>query len=876
MNRMDRWALAPVRMWLRWVMDPEAYIEKVGDLDEAWDTLVRGRGVGMAVAWYWFQGLRIGILAENQKHIWRVMMWRSYLKSVGRVFLRNKGYSALNILGLVLGMACALALFMVVHEELSYDRYHRDGDRVYRVVETIENATASRHYAPIAWPLGPAAVETLPQVEAMARIYGYGEHLIQYEDKTFYESRFYFVDASLFEVLTFRFLEGDAETALLSPNSLVLTQSMSRKYFGSANPMGQTLLRDGTAFEVTGVVADPPRSTHFKYQFIASMGSVQNERMMSNWWGTEVYTYVKLRPHVDVEALSRQLLRLGDAYVGGNWASGENLHLFKLQRLTDIHLHSKLRYELEAPGDLGRIRLLAGIGLLVLLVSCVNYVNLSTARSATRAKEVALRKVVGAQRGELVRQFGMDSLLMALVTMTLALVLLGLSLPVFNRLAGTAFGLADLFRPVTLLTAVLIAVITGVGAGLYPAWLLSSFQPAGILKGQATRGRGGARVRRVMVVFQFLVAALLAISTLVIGDQIDYMKHRSPGFDKQQKLFIPVRGGASIVNNYREVKEAFLRHPGVREATVSSSLPGRQVSNYSIALADGADPRSQGMYHLYIDEDFLPVYQIDLVAGRGYIADLLTDVSDWSRRESGGFVVNEAAVKALGFASPEEILGHRLKTGAGGRIGPVLGVTRDFHYKGLQNEVEPLIMEYFTPVFRVLTLVVDTQNLDGVMDHVREVWNRTYPGVPLEAHFLDVEFDNLYQAEEQLGRVAGTFTLLGLLVACLGLVGLSAFTAAQRTKEIGIRKTLGASVSQVLALLSRDYVRWIFIANALAWPLAWLLMRRWLDSFATRGPLTPVPFVLTCLGTLVAALVAVGSQSLRAASMNPTRSLRQE
>ncbi|MCK5147603.1 ABC transporter permease [bacterium] len=868
--------LQPVRGLLRLVLSGDDFLEKSGDMDEVFGLIKEERGAFYASYWYWLQIMKAVPVFGMVKLYWRFVMWRNYLKSIWRNIKRNKTYSALNIAGLAIGMSCSLALFLVVHEQLTYDNYHDNADRVYRVSETIETATAVRHYAPIAWPLGPVLREKFPQIESLVRIYGFGSHLIKKDNKSFYEENFYFAEKDLFNVLTFQFLQGDPATALEQPNTIVLTESIAHKYFGDEDAMGQTLIRNTREYIVTGIVKDSPRNTHLKYNFIASLETIKNDNWMANWYGTETYTYLKLRPNVDVEAFQQQIRRIGDEYVGGSWASGEKLHLFLLQPIADIHLHSKLRYEIEAHGNLSMVRLLIGIGVLVLLVSCMNYINLATARSVTRAKEVGLRKIVGASRNELIRQFWSDSLFMAFVTMIFSMGLLAVALPFFNRLAGTAFGATDLLQPATLAAVVIIIGICGVGAGIYPSILLSSYQPSNIMKGAATRGRSGAVVRKVMVVFQFMISILLAVSTLVIFNQIDFMKSQYPGFDKNQKLVIPVRGGASIKENYSEVKDALLRHSSIIEAAASSSVPGRATGNYSVSLINETDDRSQGMYHIHVDEDFVPLYQIKMIAGRNYISGMQTDISNWERRESGGFLINEAAMKALGISSAEAIVGKQLKTGAGGRIGPIIGVTTDFHFKGLQNAVEPLIMEYFTPQLRKISLTVNTMELGSVMDHIKKIWTGFFPETPLETYFLDADFDSLYIAEEQLGGVAGTFTVMGLIVACLGLLGLSAFTAAQRTKEIGIRKTLGASISSILVLLCRDYVRWILVANILVGPLAWVLMRHWLQDFAVRAPITIIPFVLTGVGTLVAALFAVSIQSYRAAVVNPTRSLKQE
>jgi len=825
--------------------------------------------------WYWRQVLCSIPQYHYTQFIWSLIMFKNYLKVALRNMMKSRSHSFLNIMGLAIGMACCMILFMYVYEEFTYDRYHRDGERIFRVYEEIKSRAATRIYAAIAWPLAPALMDKFPQVESSVRIYTYiSDPLVRRGDIQFYEDRFIYAEEDLFDVLTFHFLRGDPDEALRRPRTVVITQSAGSKYFGDNDPLGKIVVINNQDFEITGVVEGCPRHTHLKADFIGSLKSIEDENWMSNWHGTETYTYIKLRQNIDPITFGEQMVRIGFDYVGDDWEAWGSPRFFHLQPVSDIHLHSHLLGEIESPENQSMVLLVAGIGILVLLVACINFVNLATARSFNRAKEVGLRKVVGGLRRELMLQFWGESMLYALSAAVISVLLMIMALPYFNMLAGTSFIVSDLVQSNQILALACITAFCGIGAGLYPSLLLSSYRPMAVLKNEYRRGRKGARVRRVMVVFQFAISILLIVGTLIILQQINFMKDQHLGFDKEQKLVIRVRGGASIRENHALVKQAFLDHPAILGATTSSHVPGRGTTNFAIRLVGEAEEKNQGMLHIYIDPDFIPVYGIDMASGRSFRKDMQTDISDWNG--AGGFLMNEAALNAFGFQSPDEVIGKRLRTGLGGREGLVIGVTRNFHYKGLQKAVEPLILEYFPLRFRRITLSVNTGTLGHVMTHVEETWARFFPDVPLDLFFLDVDFDRQYRSEEQLSRVAATFTGIGLIIACLGLLGLASFMAEQRTKEIGIRKVVGATVPGIILMLAREYTKWILVANIIAWPVAWFVMKQWLTHFAVRMTIGLGPFILSGLVALVVALFTVSYQCTKAALANPVEALKYE
>jgi putative ABC transport system permease protein len=534
-----------------------------------------------------------------------------------------------------------------------------------------------------------------------------------------------------------------------------------------------------------------------------------------------------------------------------------------------LHLAAPLRYEVEPPSNPVTLTILSVVGLFTLLIAALNFMNLATARSANRAREVGLRRVVGAERRQLVAQFLGEAVLFALAAMGMALVAVRLALPALNVLTGAELSWRDLVSPATLALWGAGAVGVGLAAGLYPAFLLSSFRPVTTLRGGLARGRSGLVLRTVLVVVQFSISSALIVGTLFMQKQFRFMKGQDLGFDKTQKLVVPLRGGISVRTNYADVKNAFRGGPGVKGVALSSTVPGRTVSNFAIEIAGQADNKNQSMFHLYFDDEFVPLYGIPLVAGRAFEKDLATDVAET-------FLINEAAVKAFGWSRPEEALGKRLRTGYGGRTLTIIGVTKDFHYRGLQAPVEPLAMEFNPAMFSSLTIEVEAAGVAAARSFVERTWKEIFPGRPFESFFLDADFDRQYRADERAGRIFGAFMILGLFVACLGLFGLASFTAESRTREIGVRKVLGASSASVVALLSRQFAVWVLAADLLAWPAAYLFVDRWLRNFAYRTSIGWETFALSGLAVLGLALLTTSLQTVRAASADPAVSLKYE
>jgi putative ABC transport system permease protein len=786
-----------------------------GDFDEEFSLIYETKGFVRAWFWYWTHLLRSLPVFIRDILYWRSIMIKNYLKIALRNFQRHKGYSLINIAGFAIGMACCLLILLYVRHELSYDRYHKDVERVCRVVIDIRTQTANRVFALVSPTVALALKADYPQVEYAARAMPARSQLVRQKDKFFYEDRFMYADQELFDIFTIPFIQGVSQEALIRPNTLVVSQRMAHKYFGNVNPLGETLEINQQEYEITGVVTDSPENTHLKYDLIASLETLKEQKMMSYWDSTMFYTYLKLRPGVDMQEFSQQISRLADKYVGKQMEReyGATFHYF-LQPLSSIHLHSHLRYEAEPPGNPVYITVFSFVGLFILIIACLNFMNLSTARAANRAKEVGLRKVVGAQKLQLIGQFLGESLLVAFLSLGVAMVIASFAIPLLNDLTGISLSFDALLMSDVLLSLIGGAVLVGLAAGLYPAFVLSAFRPAVTLKEVKRAGSHGLALRTVLVFVQFAISVVLIIATLTMYRQFNFMKNQYLGFEKEQKLVLPLREGINIQENFASVKDMFSKHSSVTGVTVSSTVPRRGLSNFGVVPVGEDNPKSQSMFHMYFDDDFIPVYGIDMVAGRAFQKEMKTDFM-------GTFLINKAAVRAFGWSSPEEALGKRLKTGMGDRVNPIIGVTKDFHYRGLQSEVEPLVME-FLPWFRYITLSIDITDLDDTLAFVMSQWKALWPGNPFEHFFLDADFDQQYRADEQIGDIFGIFTFLGLFIACLGLLGLASFTAASGPKksvfERSLEPRLGKSSSYSPGSLQ----------NGFSWPTAspglWLII----------------------------------------------------
>ncbi|MFC1563420.1 ABC transporter permease [candidate division KSB1 bacterium] len=841
-----------------------------GDYGELYDRTCRERSRFKADIWIWRQ-IVISFGHYFSDFIYRsVIMLRNNLKIAIRNIFKYKTFSFINISGLVLGMTCCLLIMLYVQFELSFDNFHEKSDRIFRVYEDIRTATGtSRTFAPIPPPCGPALEKDYPEVINAVRFRMWPNLEVKYDTKMFYEDDFYFVDPDIFETFSFRFITGDPETALEDRLSLVITESTAEKYFGEDDPMGKVVSINGNDLAVTGVIEDVPENSHITFDFLGSMKIFDNNsNMMQNWYSTMFLTYIEIPENVDPADVGEKIKMIAHNYEGQQFEEWKEERLHFIQPITDVYLGESLRFEPGSKGSMKNIYMLIIIAALTLIVACVNFMSLSTSRSVNRAKEVGMRKVVGAKRFQLIRQFLVESVLLTTIALCISLVIVHFVLPLFNELTGKTLSI-DYLGNLPYLTGIIsFAVFIGILSGSYPAFYLTSFRPISVVRGLLRKMGKGGDLRKSMVVFQFGIAIVLIICTFTITEQIDFMKNRGLGFDKEQTLVIRFKGNHDLGERYELLKEEFQEHPSIISAAASNSIPGRGTSNYAFELLGEPDNMNQSMFFLFIDPDFISSYGMEVVAGRDFSREMTTDFEE-------SFILNEAAARAIGCTDPEEAVGKKMNSGFG-RRGNIIGVVRDFNYRSLERNIEPLVLTLRPGSFGYLSLKLETENLSSTMNLIDEKWSSLYPGKPMEYFFLDDDFNRQYLSEERIGTVFGLFTTLAILIACLGLFGLTLFTAEQRTKEIGIRKTLGASVSSLILELSKDFTKWVVISNLIAWPVAYVAMSNWLEGFAYRTDLSINFFVIASILGFLIAVLTVSFQSIKAALGNPVDSLRYE
>ena len=800
-------------------------------------------------------------------------MFRNYLKIALRNLGKQRGYAFITVAGLAAGMACCLLILLYVQDELSYERIHEQADRLYRVTSELHLGAQELQLASTMAPLGPAMADAFPDVAQAARV-GLLKNkvLVRRGEQAFYEEAFFFADSTVFSVFTLPLVRGDVRAALHAPDAVVISETMAQKYFGDADPLGQVLTVEGRHdLRVTAVMRDVPPQTHFRPSMLASLdaaGTVAGARL--DQWGelSKLYTYVVLPPGraAALEARLPAFLDRQASDISTSDAPPSTFVKLHLQPVRDIHLRSgDLRNEIGPTSDERYVFVFGSIALLVLVIACINFMNLATARSAGRAKEVGVRKVMGANRAQLVRQFLGESLLLALVALLVALALVELLLPLFNELSGKSLRTDYTRNPVLLGALAGVTLFVGLVAGSYPALFLSAFRPAEVLKGKARRS-ASARLRQVLVVVQFGISIVLMIGAVVMSAQMEYFRSKDLGFDQEQVVVLPLQD-ADVRRRHEALKELLAAQPGVVRAAASTATPGKNSAGLSAFLPEGgAGQETVSLYTFMVDDDLIETLGIRLVEGRGFSRAVATDTA-------GAYVLNRSAVRRLGW---EQAVGKTLKDINHDAPGRVIGVVDDFHLFSLESEVPPLLMAFRPSAFDHLVLRIRPADVPATLAGLEEAWKTFAPGVPFAYSFVDQDFEQQYADTARLSRTLHAFTFLALLIACLGLFGLAAYTAEQRTKEIGVRKVMGATVPGLVVLLSREFVRLVLVAFVLAAPAAYLLASRWLEEFAYRVPLSWPIFALAGAAALVIALATVSYQAVRAALADPVESLRYE
>ncbi len=792
-------------------------------------------------------------------------MIANYLKVAIRNIMRNKTFSAINILGLAIGMACCMLILLYVQDELSYDRHHENANRIYRLATTAKVAGVVRQVAMSPFSTGPALVEDYAEVLDAVRFLKANEKtLVGNQQVHFYESNVLFTDANVFHVFDFPLGKGDPQTALLEPNSIVLTQEMAWKYFGDRDPMGQTLAMEDEAYKITGILEDHAHNTHLTFDFLAS--PIKSKE----WIAHDYYTYLLLQDTRAADELETKLPDFTERHIGRQTkAAGLQISYF-LQPLADIHLNSSLEWEMSSNSDIRYVYLFLIIAFFVLLLACVNFTNLSTARSTARSKEVSMRKVVGANGSQLFRQFMGESILLAVFASFLAVVLVEVSLPAFNALISRKLDLDYAGTLHVLLVLIGVTLFAGSLSGIYPALILSAFQPARVVKGTLETGLQKSGSRKSLVVFQFAISVILIVGTIVVYNQSDYIRNKKLGFNKEQVVVLPYPG----IQATKRYKSKLSEYTNVLSTATTSSLPGRPIpTGLFRSPGDGTSEDGFGINKVVADNEFVSTLGLELTEGREFSKDI-------SRYNRGELILNQAARRKFGWTS---CIGKELEKiwPQGNEIeveyrGKVVGVVKDFHYQSLHHEIEPLIITTLETWFEYFVIRIRSDDIAGTLRILEAEWGEIAPNTPFDYFFLDDDYDKLHRAEQQIGELFGLFSLLAILIASLGLFGLASFSAQQRIKEIGVRKVLGASVSTVVLLLSREFVLLIGLANLIAWPIAYYAMNAWLQNFAYRIDLDVWPFVMGGFLALFIALTTVSHRAWRAACTNPVDALRYE
>ncbi|HTY37611.1 MAG TPA: ABC transporter permease [Bacteroidota bacterium] len=793
-------------------------------------------------------------------------MFNNYLKIAARSLLRNKLYSIVTILGLSLGMGCCLLMLVHVQNELSFDRFNQNHERTYRLVAERTTAKGIANDATLPPPLAPSILRDVPQVTRAVRLFTMDNPvpLISNGERRFYENGLYFIDSGFDEVFSVSTISGDLKQALIRPNTVVITEEVARRYFGADDPLGKVLSLNGTlSLEVTAVIKSLPANSSIRPELLVSFSTLRNwvgEAFVESWQNNTCQIFVLLEPHASSEEAANRLTGSLRAHLG----ESSTLRKIFFQPLDRLHLYSYRDYAIASSGDIQSVLLLAGIATLVLLVACVNYVNLTTSRLVMRAKEVGVRKLIGATRSQLVRQFLVEAFMTIAIALAVGLVAVEITLPTLQAALGASFATSMLGTwPSWMLP---IGAVTAIGmlSALYPASILSSLKPLESARGFAHSGSRRALLRKGMIVFQFALTVMLIIGTWTVYNQVEFVQRASLGLNKDDVVIVPIRD-QNLRKNPEALKASLMQIASVQHVGAAALLPGGPVGRARYRAGDKSAEGSMSM--LWVDPDFIGTLGLTMNAGRPFTAQIATDAAE-------AFIINEKAAAQLGWADPMKAVGEPFEL-VGGKKGTIIGVVKDFNFFSLHRGIEPLVMHIW-PWMNYMLIRFDQGRRTEILDNIGEVYRKFDPVNPFTWTLLRDNFDRSYDQDKRLEGTFAGFSLLAILIACSGLVSLAAFTAERRTKEIGVRKVLGASTSGIVALLTREYLILVLLANLLAWPVAYVVMNRWLQDFAYRVDIGVATFLVAGLVSALIAMLTVSYHALRAAGANPVEALRYE
>lgn len=870
---------------LSWFCDQQWLDELLGDLEEEFIDNAKSRGRRKAVRIYYIQ-----VLLLLRPHILRKykgtqpIMFRNYIKSAYRSLLKNKAYSLINISGLTVGIACCLLISLYVKDEMSYDNFFDDSDRIYRVALERKYPTNTRFFGSSPVNLATVLGENYPEVEEagrLHRLFFQNEIVVTIGDKTFIEDKYLFADSSFFDVFSFNFIEGNRNSALDAFNKVVITESTAKRFFGDGPALNKIYQIDTSRYIVAGVVEDVPTNSHMEFDILGSteaLGFLNQAASTNNWISPWLFTYIKLKEGVSEKAFEAKLPDMVKTYglasiltslslTEEEYPDSGNDFVYFLQPVTDIHLKSNLDVEIKANSDITYVYLLIAVVGFILMISCINFINLATARSTERAKEVGVRKVLGSRRSLLVKQFLTESNLIAFIALIIAIALVWLILPSFNSLVGKDLGLQILGNPTVLAALLLSVFMIGSLAGLYPATVISSINSALVLKGQYHSSSKGIWLRNALIVFQFFISISMISGMLLLDKQMNFLRNKQLGFEREN--LIVLSQAQELGQRQEAFKNEILKIEGVKKAFYSSALPGDFIGNL-IANSELPEVPQIRSFTATIDDSYIPVLNMEVAVGRNF---------DKSFNDSLNVIINETAVELLGYSEP---IGRKVINPSPGQNQPaqftIIGVVKDYHHHSLHTEIPPMILFHMNSqaVMPRLGIKVETQNTLAILEKIEQLWRDFDISRPVSYSFLDENLQNQYQADQQTGKVFALFTAVAIIIACVGLFGLAAYVTQQRTKEIGVRKVLGASVSNIMLLLSINFTKLILISFVAAMPLVYFGMGKWLDNFAYHTNIDPFTLIGAGLLTLVLSWLTISYYSIKIAILNPVNSLRSE
>jgi len=788
-------------------------------------------------------------------------MIKNIIKTALRHIFKYFGYSFLNIFGLTLGITSSLFLIIYVSDEISYDTYHEKADQIYRVSSTITESDDQFTWIVAQIPFGPQVAKDYPEVQSMVRFIDMPRELYKYEENEFNEENFFYVDSTLFDIFTYKVIEGDAKAAITQPNKIALTQKTALKYFGKSNPIGKSLTAGNKTYEVTAILENIPFNSHFRFDGIAARNNLPKQ--IGSWGNFGVYTYLLLPKNIDVKAFESKLQGMYDNYMKSIFQALNITVKYNLEPLRHIHLYSTNSGEPEPTGSITFVYIFGIVAFFLVLIAAMNYMNLATARSTKRAKEVGLRKVAGSKRGPLLLQFLSESIFLTLISLLISVILVMIFLPAFNSLTGKSFDLSILISPVVLLALLGIMLVVGILGGSYPAFYLSHFNPSTVLKGELTQGSSGSSFRKILVIIQFSISAIMIICTLVVFNQLNYLKTMDQGFD--QKNVVGLRMNRDMINKYQVLKTALVKYPGIKSVCSTNTPIGEGSGKIIFNVETDMGMSERGVNFALVDHDFINTLGIKIIEGRNFQQDMPSDTLL-------GVIVNETFVKRMGW---KEALGKKIEVyqNTDALNARVIGVMGDYHQTGMYNEIESLLLTYRIDN-NIVYIKLNDNDVANSISYIESQWKDVFPDQPFTYTFLTDRFNDQFQADEKRGVIFTLFTILAIIIACLGLFGLASYMVEQRTREIGVRKVFGANEAIILQLILKYFLKLSGIAILIAIPVAYYIMHNWLQNYVYRTKISIFLLVGASLITVAISLLTVGFKAYQAALLNPADSVK--